>query len=167
MEWILRILQGLQGNPTIPVLFVFAGLVCILLTLFSIKWNETTITPSVGKGWSSAIGIILLLCGTLITLSPLPNPASTQQSLQYIRLGGLDLDPYCRSLGHMQVISDGNSPRDWRCVDQTGTHRSIDLTKVCQWQYHRNDTVAAIYDDTTPGGSLCLIPDLPSHFSSS
>lgn len=53
-----------------------------------------------------------------------------------VRLGGLDLDRFCRSLGQNGVTLTSNT---WSC--QSGT--SVDMTAACQWQYLNPDATAA------------------------
>ena len=89
-----------------------------------------------------------------------------------IRLGGMDLDGYCRSIGQTGVSLTNNN---WACQP---SNAAINMTSACQWQYP-NQNALAIQDtpdnpytwtcyreDTqltpTPGTNPTATPSAPS-----
>lgn len=67
---------------------------------------------------------ILFIIFLAVTAVLLPQATQAQTN----RLGDMDLDVYCRSLGQGGVFLDGNT---WRCQSGVGVH----LLAACVWQY--------------------------------
>ncbi len=58
------------------------------------------------------------------------------------KLGGVNLNGYCKSIGDTGASLDGKTAFDWHCVTQSGAHVGITVTAACQWQYKRSDASA-------------------------
>ena len=71
------------------------------------------------------------------TTSPSPSPSSPNGG-QLQKLGGIDWNGYCQSLGGSGASLDGGTINDWHCVDASGKHVGIDSGAACQWQYQPN-----------------------------
>lgn len=68
-------------------------------------------------------------------------PAAYLKVDQEKLLGGLDLDGYCRSQGHVRSglikpqIGPGNAHGNWRCIKSNGELKLVVMSDACQWQY--------------------------------
>jgi hypothetical protein len=54
------------------------------------------------------------------------------------KLGSINWNGYCQSLGGSGASLDGGTLNDWHCVDAAGKHVGIDPGAACQWQYGTN-----------------------------
>lgn len=68
------------------------------------------------------------------------------------RLGGMNLDGYCRSINQGGVILNNNT---WTC--ESGAQ--INLNSACQWQYQNTNAVAVQEVANNPYTWTCYLPD--------
>ena len=84
------------------------------------------------------------------------NPPSYAPNLS-TKLGGVDLQSYCQSLGYVGVSLDGTTAYDWHCDTQSGNHVGIWMDDACGWQYSKNHTRALVNDFYDPGSWKCYV----------
>lgn len=120
------------------------------------QWTRT-ITEEIRSAFSTfplnvkktLIGIIVIL--VLLGLGAAggvlfrPNPPKTQLT----RLGGVDLNSYCRSLHYDEVIDDSACFSD------------INMNAACNWQWKRTDLVARNEHPSNRDGWHCTAPKDP------
>ncbi|MFG2041667.1 ricin-type beta-trefoil lectin domain protein [Dactylosporangium sp. NPDC048998] len=86
----------------------------------------------------NANGVVTLPAGaTSVTVTMTTAPA-------FQRLGGLNLDSYCKSIGNIGGVSrDGTTAYDWKCVTDSGAHVALDMNDGCAWGYPYNESAFA------------------------
>ena len=105
----------------------------------------------------NASGVVTLPAGTTsVTVTLATAPA-------YSRLGGIDLQGYCQSIGDSGASLDGTTSNDWHCVSYTGSHVSIDLDDACQRQYPHNQAAFSTTSDSGPYGWSCQATSPTAH----
>ena len=74
------------------------------------------------------------------------------------QLGGVDLDGYCRSLGHLRVQLDGPTAYDWHCITTIGQRVAISATGACQWSWRQPGALDRLADFNNPYSWQCWGP---------
>lgn len=71
-------------------------------------------------------------------------------------LGGININLYCQSqYSGSSVLLDQNNPYSWRCKKPDATLVSLDLNKVCVWQYVSSIAYAKLYSPSGPYNWHC------------
>jgi hypothetical protein len=73
------------------------------------------------------------------------------------KLGYVNFDGYCKSLGYVAESLDGQTINDWHCEDASGNRVGIDVGSACTWQYQTN-AIGKWDDFNTPTSWNCFGP---------
>jgi serine/threonine protein kinase len=94
-----------------------------------------------------------------VTLAPAPGPSSPTPTPTptdtVTKLGGVDLQAWCQSLGYVEVELVESDVDGWKCVTSTGTTVPISIVGTCRSQYNDPEAEAYYSDFSNPDSWYC------------
>lgn len=78
--------------------------------------------------------------------SPSPSPS---------RLGGLDLQAWCRHVGQGDLVLTANNVYSWHCHTSQGEDADIETNAVCRYQYSDPNASSSFTDEDNPYSWYC------------
>jgi len=93
---------------------------------------------------------------TTPSTKPTTPPPAPSPSVSGRRLGGVDLEAYCQSLGYSGVELIQPNVYGWRCVDSNGSTSSISVIAACRVQYDDPTATANYSDFNDPDSWYCI-----------
>jgi hypothetical protein len=103
---------------------------------------------------AAAVALVAIgaVAGMLVLRSPVQSNGPAARSAF---LGEVDLAGYCRSRGFLNVVLDGSTAYDWRCVGANTPKQSFSVIEACRWQYARPEALARYTDIHNPNSWQC------------